>query len=242
MSQNDNSWVLVTGAAQRIGRAIALELASAGWNIIVHFNKSHEKALNTARDIEALGQQACLAELDLADLSHVKRLIPALCAELGPIAALVNNASVFLPDKSEPNFAMHMTINTEAPHILSQIFKKQASKKTSPVIVNILDADPTAPAFSFYNASKKALREMTLDMAKRFAPDLRVNGVALGPILIGPRQSNAHWQKLIQKTPLQKTITPQVVASTVRFLIETSSITGAIVPVDGGLHLKSKKS
>jgi NAD(P)-dependent dehydrogenase (short-subunit alcohol dehydrogenase family) len=232
-----NHWVLITGSAQRIGRVIALEMAEAGWNVVVHYNTSRCEAIKTLKDIEALGRKACLAELDLANLPLVEKLIPALTAELGPLAALVNNASLFMPDSADLDTTLHAAINAEAPRILSEAFRKQSPHHATGVIVNILDADPYAPDFSLYNASKKALRNMTLDMAMRFAPAVRVNGVAPGPILRNRRQSPQHFRKRVQETPLGKPIAPQAVASAVRFLIEQPALTGAIIPVDGGLHL-----
>ena len=230
-------WVLVTGAAKRIGRTIALELAAAGFDIVVHYNTSRREATKTLREIEALGRKACLAELDLANLPLVERLIPALTAELGPLAALINNASMFMPDSAAPNRNLHATINAGAPRILSEAFRQQSSDKNG-VIVNILDADASAPDFSDYNESKEMLRDMTLEMARRFAPKVRVNGVALGPVLRGPRETPEHFKKLVQKTPLRKPVALEEVASAVRFLIEHAAVTGTILPVDGGLHLK----
>lgn len=238
MKRRTEKWAFVTGAARRIGRAIALELASAGWNIIVHYNASHGDAVKTAKQIKTLGRKAHLAELDLADLPRVKQLIPALVRELGPIAALVNNAALFMPDRVSGS-ETHAKVNLEAPRILSEAFRRQARKGA---IVHILDADPSAPGFSRYNANKKKLQRLTRDMAAHFAPDLRVNGVALGPILRNPRQSRQHFNRLVAKTPLGKRIAPEDVARAVRFLVETASITGAIIPLNGGASLKKKKS
>lgn len=237
MNRAKDNWVLVTGSAKRIGRIIALEMAAAGWNIVVHYNTSRSAAVKTLKDIEALGRKACLAELDLANLPLVEKLIPSLVTELGPLAALVNNASIFVPDRAIHDKTLHATINAEAPRVLSEAFQKQSPRGTVGAIVNILDADPSAAEFSIYNTSKNALRDMTLEMALRFAPKVRVNGVAPSTILQGPRESAAHFKKHVRKTPLGKPIAPQTVASATRFLIEQEALTGAIIPVDGGLHL-----
>jgi NAD(P)-dependent dehydrogenase (short-subunit alcohol dehydrogenase family) len=234
-------WVLVTGAAKRIGRVIALEMAHAGWDVAVHYHTSQREAEETATDIRTLGRKVCLVELDLADAALVRKVIPALGAELGPLAALVNSASLFLPDTLDPG-DHQKKINLEAPRILSEIFFRQSPRDKSGAIVNLLDTDPTTTGFSFYNRSKKMLAAMTLRMAKHFAPTVRVNGVAPGPVLPSPRQSLEHFNDLVRKTPLGKPLTPESIAASVRFLIENAAVTGAIIPVDGGAHLKNRKS
>jgi NAD(P)-dependent dehydrogenase (short-subunit alcohol dehydrogenase family) len=220
-------WVLVTGAAKRIGRAIALDLAAAGWDVVVHYNTSRDEAIKTVQDIEALGRRAGLAELDLADLRLVEKLIPALAAELGVIDALVNNAALFEPDANDPGGARHMAINAEAPRILSEAFAKRAPHGGA--IVNILDADPSALDFSFYNASKEALAETTHEMAKRFAPRVHVHGIALGPVLRNSRQSEEHFQEMARRSALGKALPVDEIASSVRKLIENESMTDFII-------------
>lgn len=231
-------WALVTGSAKRIGRVIALDLAAAGWNIIVHYHTSQAEAETLADEIQDLGCQACLAEIDLANTKLIENLIPSLAAELGPITLLVNNASLFEPDSLDPTGTRHASINAEAPRLLSEAFYKQDQ---SGLIINLLDSNPAIPYFTAYNASKKTLQTMTRDMALRFAPRVRVNGVALGSILPSSRQSPEHFQKCIEATPLRTQTMPQDVASAVRFLAETTSITGEILHVDGGLHLCPSK-
>ncbi|MDP9128540.1 MAG: SDR family oxidoreductase [Pseudomonadota bacterium] len=232
-------WALVTGASRRIGRIIALDMAAAGWDIIVHYNTSQKEAEKTLIEIQRLGSRACLASVDLTHTGLVRKLFPFLTEELGPIGALVNNAAVFLPDRldAENN---HEKINFDAPRLLSEGFYKQALG--SGVILNVLDADPTTPDFGHYNASKKKLAALTLKHAGHFAPRVRVNGIALGATLRGPRESLKHFQTLVKKSPLRKPIDPVSIAATIRFLIDNEAVTGAVVPVDGGLHLKSGKS
>ena len=229
-------WVLITGAAKRIGNAIALDMAKAGWNIVVHFHTSSSEAETLAHAIRALGRKACLAQIDLSKAEHVAQLIPALCAEIGTLSALVNNASLFEPD----NIADAETIarvNVEAPRLLSEVFCKHIDPETGGSIVNLLDADPTMPSFTAYNVSKRLLADLTRAMAVDFAPTVRVNGVALGAVLPSPRQSPQHFNDQIVATPLKNKIMPDEVAAAVRFLLESPSITGSILPVDGGRHL-----
>jgi NAD(P)-dependent dehydrogenase (short-subunit alcohol dehydrogenase family) len=232
-------WALITGSARRIGHAIALELAAAGFDIVVHYNRSHAEAEQLAHEIEKSGRKAALAEINLENAQLVEKLIPYVTAELGPLAALVNNASLFEPDASDPDDARHNAINVTAPRILSEAFFQANTKQTgaTPVIVNMLDADHSIPGFMAYARSKQTLAAFTLDMARRFAPHVRVNGIAPGPVLPSPRQSAEHFGKLIQATPMQTRIAPQSIAASVRFLIENPFITGEIIHVDGGIHL-----
>lgn len=230
-------WVLVTGAARRIGRAIALKLAAEGWDIILHYHHSAEEAEQTAEEITTLGRQVVLAEIDLARTDHVTKLIPSLVAELGPLAALVNNASIFELDTKDPDGSLHMAINAEAPRLLSESFYQQVPEGQTGAIVNILDGVPPEKGLNAYSASKKALAAYTLTSAKNFAPRLRVNGVAPGPIIRNTRQSEQHFQAQIDSTPLKRTIAPEDIAHTVHFLLSASAITGEILHVDGGKHL-----
>ena len=228
-------WVLVTGAAKRIGRAIALELAAAGWDVAVHYHASRREALKTAKDIQKLGRKACLVELDLGNLWLAGKLIPALAKELGPITALVNNAALFLPDRLDRGNRQER-INAEAPWILGEALYRQLPRGASCAIVNLLDADANAPEFSRYNESKHMLAAMTLRMAMGFAPAVRVNGIAPGPVLRGARQTREHFNRLARKTPLGKAAAPEDIAAAVRFLIENPSVTGVILPIGGGTH------
>jgi NAD(P)-dependent dehydrogenase (short-subunit alcohol dehydrogenase family) len=227
-------WVLVTGAAKRIGRSIALNLAAAGWDVVVHYHQSQADAEKTAEDVRALGRQACLAEIDLGNLKLVENLIPALTAEIGPINMLVNNASLFVQDQHDVSGERHMAVNADAPRLLSEAFYKQGS---AGVIVNMLDADGEQKDFSAYRRSKQELQVHTLAMAQRFAPRVRVNGVALGVVMPGERQSQAHFDKLVAATPMKRHITPDEVAGAVRFLADNAAVTGQILYADGGMHL-----
>jgi NAD(P)-dependent dehydrogenase (short-subunit alcohol dehydrogenase family) len=232
-----SGFALVTGAARRIGRAIALELAAQGFDIVVHYNRSAEEAETLAEEIIALGRQAVLAEIDLAQADHVAKLVLSLAAELGPLTALVNNASLFEPDQQDPTGALHLAINAEAPRLLSEAFYKQIPADSRGAIVNLLDGMPPENGFIGYNASKQTLKAHTLDMAKRFAPRARVNGIAPGPILANTRQSEKHFQAQIDETPLKTIIAPEDIARATAFLLSSSAVTGEILHVDGGMHL-----
>ncbi|MDR3424902.1 MAG: SDR family NAD(P)-dependent oxidoreductase [Alphaproteobacteria bacterium] len=216
-------WILITGAAKRIGRAIALDLAAQGWNIIVHYHHSAAEAQEVAEEIRKLGREACLAEIDLANPKLAEKLIPSLAEELGMIDALVNNAALFERDADDPDGSRHWAVNADAPRLLSKAFRAHLPPREKGVIVNLLDATPP-PHFAAYTRSKQFLAEMTLNMAKSFAPRVRVNGVAPAFVLPGPRQSEEAFRKMAGG----KIVTPQQVAEAVRRLIETPTLTGEI--------------
>jgi len=232
-------WVLVTGAAHRIGRAIALELAENDLDIVVHFNKSLEDAEQTVKQIEKLGGKAHLAKCDFLNKKDTQNFIPALVKDVGPLTALVNNASLFEPDSRAPGGHEHKTVNLEAPLMLIEAFARQLPKGSSGAAINILDGCAPELGFGAYAESKKSLRVLTIEMARRFAPAVRVNGIAPGPVLQGQRQSPEHFKRLVEATLLKTAIAPQTVAAAVRFLIENSSITGEILHIDGGIRLKN---
>ena len=224
-----SGWVLVTGAARRIGRAIALDLAAHGWDIVVHYHRSGTEARALAQEIEALGRGVCLAEIDLANPRLVTELIPSLAEEIGMMDALVNNASLFEHDETDPDGTRHWAINADAPRLLSKAFRDHLPRNESGVIVNLLDATPPPPHFTAYTRSKVFLSEMTRNMAKSFAsaPRVRVNGVAPPYVLPSPRQTEEDFCKMAG----DNRTTPEQVAIEVRKLIETPSVTGEIVTV-----------
>ncbi len=220
-------WALITGGAKRIGRAIALELARHGWDIVIHYRSSEEEAKKLAHEIQELGQSACLAEIDLSDPAMAERLIPSLAKEIGAITVLVNNAALFEPDERDPDGSRHWAINADAPRLLSKAFAAALPKGERGVIVNMLDATPMPAKLSAYAKSKKFLADMTLNMAKSFAPQVRVNGVAPMYVLPGPRQSEESFRIMAGR----QIVSPEQVAMAVRRLVETPAATGEILTV-----------
>lgn len=231
------SWVLVTGAARRIGRAIALELAKQGWDLILHYHRSADEAASLAGEIEKLGRQVVLAEIDLAKAEHVSKLIPSLTETLGPLAALVNNASLFERDADDPTGALHKAINADAPQILSEALYRQIPADSTGAIVNMLDGVPPEKGMESYVRSKLMLRDDTLQNARKFAPRVRVNAIAPGPVFTNVRQSSQHFQKLVAKTPLGIAVPADDIARAAAFLLSTPAVTGEILHIDGGQHL-----
>jgi NAD(P)-dependent dehydrogenase (short-subunit alcohol dehydrogenase family) len=162
-----------------------------------------------------------------------------LTAELGPLTALVNNASLFEPDSKDPDGKLHMAINAEAPHLLSEAFHQHMPVNQAGAIVHLLDGTPPESHLSFYGASKQRLQKDMLDQARRFAPRVRVNGIAPGPILPNSRQSDQHFTAQVESTLLKTRLSPENIASTVGFLLFNPGITGQVIHVDGGLFLNN---
>ena len=228
--------VLITGAAKRIGRVIALELAKTGWDIVAHYNTAHAETESLADEIRALGRNVHLVQADLSDPQAVENLIPSIPT----LTALVNNASLFERDEQDADGSRHKQINVAAPCHLIEAFYKTLSQNSQGTVVNLLDSNSPQPHFDAYISSKNAIRGATLAYARQFAPRLRLNAVALGMVLINPRESQEHFNRMVAATPLQTPIAPSAVAQAVRLLLESTAITGQILYVDGGIHLETE--
>jgi NAD(P)-dependent dehydrogenase (short-subunit alcohol dehydrogenase family) len=235
--------VLITGAAKRMGRAIALELAGAGYDIAIHYCESGDDAAALAREVKGLGQRAALVRADLEDEAAVAAILPEAIAALGPVTALVNNASLFIRDEAldvtREGWDRQLAVNLRAPFVLMQHFARLLPPEAHGAIVNMLDQRVwnLTPHFVTYTVSKAGLWTLTQTMALALAPRIRVNGVGPGPILPNEKQSaeqfRIHWSSL----PLQRKIDVAEVARTVRFLVESPAVTGQMIAVDGGEHL-----
>lgn len=236
--------VLVTGAAKRIGRAISLGLARQGHAVALHYNRSEDEAAKLAAEIEAAGGQACLLQGDLSQEKEVTPLIGRAAAALGqPIAALVNNASLFEKDSAldatRASWDAHMEANLRAPFVLMQEFAKSLPETERGCIVNILDQRVfnLSPHFLSYTLSKSALWTLTRTMALALAPRIRVNGIGPGPTLKNERQSEEDFAAQWQAIPLARSTAPEEIAQAVLFLLNAPGITGQMIAVDGGEHL-----
>ncbi|MDE2134199.1 MAG: SDR family oxidoreductase [Alphaproteobacteria bacterium] len=235
--------VLVTGAAKRLGRAIALDLARHGWAVAIHYNASEKEARATAADAATSGGKVALLQADLSQESETAALIERAAAELGPLTALVNNASLFENDDwysvSRDSWDKHMETNLRAPFVLSQAFAHQVPRAAHGAIVNVIDQrvlKPT-PQFMSYSLSKAGLKWLTTTLAQALAPRVRVNAVGPGPTIINARQSQADFARQREATLLGRGAEPQDVCDAVRYLLEGSAVTGQMVAVDGGQHL-----
>jgi NAD(P)-dependent dehydrogenase (short-subunit alcohol dehydrogenase family) len=233
---------LVTGGAKRIGRAISLRLASAGYAVAIHCNRSEDEARTLKQDIERTGGRCAIFRGDFADGSVAERLIAEAGKTLGPLSLLVNNASVFEEDSIESlsteRWNLQMAINLSAPVFLAKAFAAQAPAGRSS-IVNVLDQrvfKPT-PLFFSYAVSKAALHSATHMLAQALAPGLRVNGVAPGPTLRSPRQSEYDFANQSARLPLGRNVSADDVARAVLYLASAEGVTGTVIPVDGGQHI-----
>ena len=237
---------LVTGAAKRIGRAIAIALANAGYDIGVHYGNSHDDALALVRELEALGVRAHAIQGDLSDVANVPGLISKASAALGPIDVLVNNASVFADDRARSltidSWQMHMDTNLLAPVLLAQAFAAQPDIRPGASIINMIDQrvlNPSPPFFS-YSMSKAGLWHATRTLAQALAPHIRVNAVGPGPTLRSIHQSEKDFEREARSTLLQKPTSPEEVAAAVIYLLNAPSVTGQMICVDSGQHLNWK--
>lgn len=246
MTTGNDKVALVTGAAKRIGREIALEMARRGWNIAVHYGSSARDAEATVRDIEALGRRAAALQCDLSDEDAVRKLLPRAAARLGTVSCVVNNASLFAFDDaaafSQAMLDRHMHANVAAPILLAQALHAMTpddGQSGQAVVINILDQKlfNLNPDFLSYTLSKASLQTATVMLAQALAPKLRVVGVAPGITLVSGEQSEDGFAKAHKVTPLGRSSTPQDIASTVCFVAESPAITGTTLLVDGGQHL-----
>ena len=235
--------VLVTGAAKRLGRALALDLARHGWQIALHYNSSEKEARATAADAATAGVKVALLKADLSRESETAALVERAVAELGPLSALVNSASLFENDDwysvSRESWDKHIETNLRAPFVLSQAFARQVPRDGAGAIVNIIDQrvlKPT-PQFMSYSLSKAGLHWLTVTLAQALAPRVRVNAVGPGPTIVNARQSQADFARQREATVLGRGAEPQDVCDAVRYLLEASAVTGQMIAVDGGQHL-----
>ena len=244
---SDRPVVLVTGAARRVGREIALQLAGGGFDVAIHYRGSQADAQATVRDAQAAGAAAAAFQADLSDEAACRALVPAVVAHFKRLDAVVNNASTFEYDTAQTfsHAAMerHWRANTAPAVLLAQALHAHLSGCAEVgCIVNLLDQklwNPNPDYFS-YTLSKAALQAATVMLAQALAPQLRVCGVAPGVTLLSGTMTDAEFAKSHALTPLQRSSTPADIARAVRFLIESPAITGTTLLVDGGQHLQAQ--
>jgi NAD(P)-dependent dehydrogenase (short-subunit alcohol dehydrogenase family) len=234
--------VLVTGAARRLGRAIALHLAAQGWDLAVHYRGSADEAAVTAREAAALGARAETFAADLADESQCAALLPAVQAAFGRVDAVVNNASLFaydaVADFSYAAMERHWRANTAPAIVLARALHAAGGG----AVVNLLDQklwNPN-PDYLSYTLSKAALEAANTLLAQALAPHTRVCGVAPGVTLVSGPMDAAEFERAHRLTPLERSSTPEDIARAVAFLLTSPAITGTTLLVDGGQHLQAQ--
>ena len=235
--------VLVTGAAKRLGRAIALDLAGAGWNVAVHYNGSAADAETTASECRAKGVKAITLQADLSQEAQTQTLVDRAAKEIGPLTALINSTSLFESDDwqtaTRRSWDEHIEANLRAPLVLSQMFGKQLPDGEAGNIINIIDQrvlKPT-PQFLSYSLSKAGLHWLTTTLAQGMGPRIRVNAVGPGPTLRNPRQSEEDFARQRDATILGRGADPADICAAVRYLLDAPAVTGQMLAVDGGQHL-----
>lgn len=232
---------LVTGAARRIGRTLALAAATEGYDLAAHFRGSRDEAQETAELARAQGVRATCFEADLGIASEAEDLLPRAADALGPVTLLVNNASVFEDDAvgtiTRDSWALHMDANLRAPVLLAQAFGAQAEAQG--LIVNLLDQRVLRPSplFFSYSVSKAALWAATRTLAQALAPRVRVNGIGPGPTLPSVHQEPGEFEAEARNTLLERRAEPEEIAAALRYLIGAPSVTGQMIAVDAGQHL-----
>lgn len=237
---------LVTGAAQRLGAAIAVALARSGFAVALHYRGSKSGAARTAAIIRDLDRSVVLLQADLAHEGEATELLPAAMRALGPIGVLINNASTFERDEwntvTRESWNAHMEPNLRAAFVLSQAFATALPNDAEGAIINMLDQRvwSITPHFVSYTVSKFALWGLTQALALALAPRIRVNGIGPGPALPNSRQTQEQFARQCASTPLHRGTSPEEVAHAVIALLEFPSLTGQMLALDGGQHLQWK--
>jgi pteridine reductase len=237
------SVALVTGAGRRVGRAIAIALGARGMHVVVHYNGSREGADETARLIDAAGGLATVQQADLTQVESAQQLVDRALAWRGSLSALVNSAAVMLRTPigatTESEWDTMFALNVRAPYFLSQR-AAPALATSHGSIVNIADlaAFESWPAYVPHGMTKAAVVQMTRAMARALAPGVRVNAVAPGVVLLPDGWSQEEADHLRSTTPMRRLGSPEDVAQAVVFLLEAGYITGEVVRVDGGRHIR----
>jgi NAD(P)-dependent dehydrogenase (short-subunit alcohol dehydrogenase family) len=237
----EGKWVLITGAGRRVGRALALAAGAAGADVMIHYGQSQPEAESARDEILALGRRSVILQADLDDPQQAAGLIPR-ALEHGHLFALVNNASIFEPltwqNTTPESWERHLRVNLTAPFLLSQAFASSLEQGASGRIVNMLDWRALRPAADHlpYTISKAALAALTHSLAAALAPNVTVNGLALGAIL--PPSDGGATQALLKNVPAGRWAELDEVAQALLFLLDGPAyLTGDILYIDGGRHL-----
>jgi NAD(P)-dependent dehydrogenase (short-subunit alcohol dehydrogenase family) len=235
--------VLITGAARRIGRALALKLAEQGWQVGLHCGASRDAAENLAETIRKSGGRAAVLPADLVDMKAVATLIPRCVSALGAPTCLINNAATFHED-TLASFDWEMwdrqlAVNLKAPIFLAKYFAQHLPRGAEGNVVNIIDQRvwrPT-PELLSYAVSKSGLWGATRMLAQALAPRIRVNAIGPGPVLKSTLQTEEEFQREYEATLLGRGSTPDEIAAAVRFILDAPAMTGQMIALDGGQHL-----
>jgi NAD(P)-dependent dehydrogenase (short-subunit alcohol dehydrogenase family) len=236
---------LVTGGAQRLGKAFALSLARMGYDILLHYHSSEEEAQHTKAEIESLGRTVHLVQADLANPEEINKLFSEIDSILHPssfiLRILVNSAAVMPVGRprelSLENWDAALDLNLRAPFLLAQEAAKRMTE--GGLIVNVTDigAQKAWSRYPSYAVSKSALESLTKVLARAFAPSIRVNAIAPGLVLQSDVVTPEEWERLVKRLPLQRPARTEEIASALEFLVNNEYVTGQTIVVDGGYSL-----
>jgi NAD(P)-dependent dehydrogenase (short-subunit alcohol dehydrogenase family) len=238
---------LVTGASVRVGKAITLALARAGANVVVHYHSSAAEADETAAEARVLGVKAVALRADIADPAQVRRLAQEVEEHFSGVDILVNSASYFrttpVPTDDFSVWKQVTSVLIDAPFYCANVFVPGMRRRGEGAIINIIDLSAWEPwpRFAAHSVGKAALLALTRQLALEFAPEVRVNAVAPGPVLPPPNYSAEKIARTAARTLLERWGSPEDVASAVLFLVQADYITGDTITVDGGERLAGRK-
>lgn len=239
----DRGAALVTGGARRIGRALVIAAAEAGYDVAIHVRSVDDEAEAAEADVRARGRKTTIVTCDLRKESATVALIGEVEAELGPVTMLVNSASAFeedaFADMNRASWDAHLETNLRAPLVLAQVFARRLPADREGLIVNLLDQRVLKPGPDFfsYSLSKAALWDATRMLAQALAPRIRVNGIGPGPTLPSVHQDQAAFDAEAAATLLRRPTSPGEIAQALRYLIDARAVTGQMIAVDSGQHL-----
>lgn len=236
---------IVTGSAKRVGRAIALVLAQKGVHLVIHYRTSLKEANSVVTEARKYGVKASALKADLSNVPDVKNLVKETLKIFGRLDILVNSASLYekhlLENVSESHWDSHLDTNLKGPFFLAQAVAPAMKKKKAGKIINIIDSDVAKPYKHYlpYLVSKAGMVGLTHSLAIELAPEIQVNGVSPGPVLLQKEWGPKIIKAILKVTPLKRIGSPTDIANAVLFCLEgTDFMTGAIIPVDGGQHIE----
>jgi NAD(P)-dependent dehydrogenase (short-subunit alcohol dehydrogenase family) len=240
-----NKIALITGGAIRVGKAICLGLAKQGFDIIFIYNSSSKQALETKREIEALGRNCFIYQCDISNASNIKNVFDEIFATHKNISLVVNNASIFekysLMETNEDIFDRHININFKAPFFITQKYGEYCFKNNvlGANIVNVLDSyiETNSTAYFIYLLTKKSLLNLTKMSAVELGKKVRVNAISIGLLLPSQDWNEEKIAEKTKQTPLNKRITTEDIVNSIIALNENQALTGNNIFVDGGLQL-----
>jgi NAD(P)-dependent dehydrogenase (short-subunit alcohol dehydrogenase family) len=231
---------LVTGSGVRLGKAIAQKLGQLGMRVVIHYHHSEKGAKQTVKQLPGDESQHLILQADLKDISAIKELVRKAEEKSGPISVLINNAAVFFPtpffSTSEEEWDHLFDLNLKAPFFLAQTIAEGMQKRGEGKIINMVDVSTDRPWSRFlpYCTSKAGLSSLTIGLARALAPEIQVNAIAPGTVLLPPDYSEMDLRKSVERSLLKRLGLPEDIVQAVEYLLKSDFVTGTILPVDGG--------